>query len=105
MSEKLSLLAGMASDWWWEMDAQLRFTFIADRFTELYSVPAASVLGKLPAEMPRSDDDSPGWADHLDDLANHRAFRDFITTTVDADGVSRPIKISGTPLFAEGGAV
>jgi PAS domain S-box-containing protein len=101
--DKFSLLAGMASDWWWEMDAQLRFTFISDRFTELYGMPAACVLGRLRTDMPRADYDNQAWLAHLDDLANRRPFRDFLTTFIDAKGVTHPIKLSGTPLFAGDG--
>ena len=28
MNDKFSLLAQVVSDWWWEMDAELRFTFM-----------------------------------------------------------------------------
>jgi PAS domain S-box-containing protein len=102
--DKFTLLAGTASDWWWEMDAQLRITFLSERFTELFGVPTASLVGKLRTEIARTDYDSPAWQAHLDDLANRRPYRDFLTTFVDAWGVSRPVKISGTPVFGPGGA-
>ena len=103
MSDKFSLLASTASDWWWEMDAQLRVTFLSERFTELFGIPVSAVVGKHRAEIVRTDDDTPEWRDHLDDLANHRPYRDFLTTFVDASGVLRPIKISGTPIFGPDG--
>jgi PAS domain S-box-containing protein len=103
MTDKFSLLASIASDWWWEMDADLRFTYFSDRFTEVFGLPASIGLGKRRTEISRTDYDNPAWRAHLDDLANHRPFRDFETTFVDANGVSRPVSISGTPLFAPDG--
>jgi PAS domain S-box-containing protein len=104
MTDKFSLLASIASDWWWEMDADLRFTFLSDRFTEIYGLPVSVALGKRRTEIDRTDYENPAWQDHLRDLENRRSFRDFETTFVDANGVSRPVMISGAPLFASGGA-
>jgi PAS domain S-box-containing protein len=101
--DKFSLLASTASDWWWEMDAQLRITFLSERYTELFGVPVASIVGKLRSELVRPDYDTPAWRTHLDDLANHRPYRDFLTTLVDAWGVTRSVKISGTPIFGPDG--
>ena len=104
MVDKFSLLASTASDWWWEMDAQLRITFLSERYTELFGVPVSSIVGKLRTELVRADYDTPAWRAHLDDLANHRPYRDFLTTLVDAWGVTRSVKISGTPIFGPDGS-
>jgi PAS domain S-box-containing protein len=101
--DKFSLLASTASDWWWEMDAQLRVTFLSERYTELFGIPVSSIVGKRRSELVRTDYDTPAWRAHLDDLANHRPYRDFQTTLLDAWGVSRPVKISGTPIFGPDG--
>ena len=66
------------------MDAQLRVTFLSERYTELFGVPVSSIVGKLRSELVRTDYDTPAWRTHLDDLANHRPYRDFLTTLVDA---------------------
>ncbi|MDP1963627.1 MAG: PAS domain S-box protein [Reyranella sp.] len=103
MTDKFSLLAGIASDWWWEMDADLRFTYFSDRFSEIFGLPASVALGKTRTEIGRTDYDNPAWRAHLEVIANHLPYRGFETTFVDADGVSRPVSISGTPLFAADG--
>ena len=51
MVDKFSLLASTASDWWWETDAQLRITFLSERFAELFGVPVSSIVGKLRVEL------------------------------------------------------
>ena len=103
MTDKFSLLAGIASDWWWEMDAELRFTFLSERFVEIFGLPPSTAVGKLCTEVVPADYDDPVWRAHLDDLANHRPYRDFEVTLIDASGTSRPIRMSGTPLFAADG--
>jgi PAS domain S-box-containing protein len=103
MTDKFSLLASIASDWWWQMDAELRFTFLSERFNEVFGLSPAHLIGKRRTDANRTDYGNPAWKSHLDDLANHRPFRDFETTFVDAKGVSRPVSLSGTPLFATDG--
>jgi len=103
-ADKFSLLAGIASDWWWEMDAELRFTTMSDRFEEVFGFPGSTLVGKRRTDVARTDYDTPAWRGHLDDLANRRPFRNFETTCVDADGVSRPVMISGAPRFGADGA-
>ena len=44
MTDKFSLLAGIAADWWWEMDAELRFTFLSERFVEIFGLPKIAIL-------------------------------------------------------------
>ncbi len=102
--DKFSLLAGIASDWWWEMDAELRFTFLSERFVEIFGLPPSIAVGKLCTEVVPADFDDPVWRAHLDDLANHRPYRDFEATLTDASGAARPIKMSGAPVFGADGA-
>ena len=102
-NDRFSLLAGIASDWWWEMDADLRFTFLSGRVEEMLGLPVASMIGKRRTDLPRDGYEDPSWSSHLEDLANRRPFRNFETTIIDAWGVARPVMISGTPRFADDG--
>jgi PAS domain S-box-containing protein len=104
MTDKFALLERIASDWWWEMDAEYRFIFISERFTEVFGWPSSAVIGKRRTALDRSDYGNAAWQHHLDDLAHRRPFRDFETTFVDASGALRPVKISGIPMFATDGA-
>lgn len=103
MTDKFSLLAQIASDWWWEMDADLRFTFMSERFTSVFGIPTSAVIGRSRVDLERADYESPGWRAHLEDLALRRPFRHFETTFVDASGTARPLWISGMPLFSDRG--
>ena len=53
-ADRFSLLAGIASDWWWEMDADLRFTFVSDRLQAVLGLPVSALVGKRRTDVPRS---------------------------------------------------
>ncbi len=95
--------AASSSDWFWEMDEDLRFTYFSERFTEVTSVPPEMLLGRT-----REETDIPGvhsdeWETHLANLAAHRPFRDFRHPRVHADGSVIHLSINGKPVFDEAG--
>jgi|GEM_PF-3039952 len=96
--------AEAASDWFWEMDASLRFTFISERFSEVAGVPIDSLIGKSRDDLQQQPVSDAAWHDHLGDLANRRAFREFSYRLSRPDGQVRYIEVSGTPVFAADGA-
>ncbi len=95
--------AAIASDWWWEMDADLRFSFISGRFEQAFGIGTPALLGKRRDELRRTDYDDPKWAAHLATLAAREPFRDFETTFVDGKGEVRYVVVSGRPLFDDAG--
>ena len=102
MTDKALLLASISSTWQWETDADLRFTSMSERFTEVFGWPVSAILAKRSPDLDRTDYDSPGWQLHLDDLAQHRPFRNFDTTFIDVSG-ARPVRVSGAPMFSPDG--
>ncbi len=62
MTDKFSLLAQVASDWWWETDDRLRFTFMSELFASVFGIPASSVIGKSRVELERADPEKPAMA-------------------------------------------
>ena len=74
--ERFKDFAESASDWYWEMDDQLRFTYFSDRFEEITGVPADELLGKTRGEsgLPLEDNE---LNKNLSDLEAHRPFKDF----------------------------
>lgn len=88
-----------SSDWYWEMDENLRFSYFSDRFTEVTGVKPAVLLGKT-----REETGVPGvapqeWKDHLDALHGKRPFRNFIHSRVKSDGSTVWLSINGVPYF------
>ena len=96
--------AEIASDWFWEQDARLRFTRMSSRFEQVTGISPASVLGRRRDELISQDEIGDGLAAHLDDLAAHRPFRDFIWPNRTPDGRPRWLSASGMPVFDAAGA-
>ncbi|MEO3427566.1 PAS domain-containing protein [Pelagibius sp. CAU 1746] len=101
---RLRDFAAAASDWFWEMDADLRFSFMSDRLREVTGVDPESTLGKTRQEIGAGDTDRDKWEAHLEDLKAHRAFRDFRYVYVSDAGDRQYWSISGVPLFDDDGA-
>ena len=97
-------VAETAGDWIYEMDADLRFTYISDRFFEIFPITSAQIIGKTRQEFAGRELDEPHWKKHYADLAEHRPFRDFAYNTTMPDGSVRYIEISGKPIFDDSGA-
>lgn len=95
--------AEAASDWLWEMDENLRFTYFSDRIQTVMGQPADYWLGRTRRELSGETDDEK-WARHLADMEAHRPFRNFRYEIALPDGSTRHIAISGMPVFDEQGA-
>ena len=96
--------ASIASDWWWEMSADLRFSYVSERFERMFGIKTAELIGRRRQDLKRVDYADPKWRDHLAQLEARAPFRNFETTLVDGAGAARHIMISGLPIFDEAGA-
>ena len=97
--------ASTTSDWLWEMDSELRFSFCSERFTEITGVPPEWLLGKTRREMGVAESyDQSLWQNHLDDLDARRPFRNFVHPRIKSTGETIWLSISGMPHFDESGA-
>ncbi len=89
-------LTDLSSDWYWEIDAQFRFTRIEGRYVEGgESLAGETVLGKRRWESGLEIENARGWEAHRELLGEHRAFRDIIMYRTLPDGVRRYISVSG----------
>ena len=75
--ERFRDVADTAGDWIYEMNADLRFTYISDRFFEIFPVRPEQVIGKTRQEFAGRELDEPHWKKHYSELAAHRPFRNF----------------------------
>jgi diguanylate cyclase (GGDEF)-like protein/PAS domain S-box-containing protein len=92
-------LTELSSDWYWEQDAELRFTkFEGRRGTGDRYDPAVQVLGKRPWEIAGIDAGSLDWADHRARMARHERFRDFEYSYRDRSGARYFVSVSGEPV-------
>lgn len=102
--------AEAASEWFWEMDENLRFCWFSDRFEEIAGVSPDYLLGKsrrdlLNANDPVTDDITSlqDWWNHVADLEAHRPFKSFIHPRVHPDGHKVYLSISGKPVHDDDG--
>jgi PAS domain S-box-containing protein len=97
--QRFRTLLGIAADWYWELDADLRFTRV-----DAWNLPAgalheAEVLGKTRWELPHQDMTAAQWAEHIATLKARRPFRDFVLKVITPDGGRSYLSISGEPVF------
>lgn len=92
-----------SSDWIWEMDEQLRFTHIAKGRRSSGEIDPNIYIGKTRQESTSENTNSGKWLQHLDDLENHRPFRDFAFELKRPEGNRVAIRINGKPVFDRDG--
>ncbi len=95
--------AESASDWLWEQDAELRFTFLSHGGLEPFGLKAADFIGKRRDETGLHGPSLEEWSAHHEDIAQRRPFRDFRFYRIDADGRRRWASISVWPIIDEQG--
>lgn len=99
--QRLHDLVDVSADWFWEMDSDLRFTYLSPRFEQVTGLTRDMFLGRTRLEAAgnanwRIEDD---WRDHLEDLENRRAFSNFGYTIARGGGEEEFFSISGKPVF------
>jgi len=100
--ERFQGFAESASDWFWEMDRDLRFTYISDLYFELTGIPRESIIGKTRDELSKTpfiDADTEIWARHMEDLNGHRPFNDFSYVVHLPSGDRCHVNLNGRPYF------
>jgi len=95
--------ATVASDWFWEMDAELRFSYFSERNRQITGFDPSIYLGRTRREITPENTMTEKWRRHLDDIEHHRPFRAFQYEITRADGSPLIISINGDPVFDDGG--
>lgn len=95
--------AESANDWFWEMDASLRYSYLSENFTAMTGLPQGALLGKTRQESGNPGVEPEIWHDHLRTLAAHEPFREFHHPRVKPDGTTVWISVAGIPRFGPDG--
>ncbi len=101
--ERFRDFAASSSDWFWEMDENLRFCFFSNLYTSVTGVAPDKLLGKTREETGIPNVDPLVWAQHLSDLHAHRPFRNFVHPRRRPDGKTVWLSINGNPVFDQNG--
>jgi signal transduction histidine kinase/ActR/RegA family two-component response regulator len=103
---KFRAFSELASDWFWEQGADLRFTSDGAGSRSkgnIRSKDRASPIGKLRWELNDTSLDPEGWEDHRRTVLAHQPFRDFCFEQTDENGQTRHVSISGVPVHDQTG--
>jgi diguanylate cyclase (GGDEF)-like protein/PAS domain S-box-containing protein len=102
----IGALTQMASDYYWQTDAEHRFTGrgASDSVSEKASMfQEGPQMGQRRWEIPYLSPDEAGWRAHRADLDAHRPFRGLELSRIGVDGTERHMSVSGDPMFDDGG--
>lgn len=95
-------LVSLSTDWYWEQDAQFRFTRLSGPALEKIGIDLNAVLGKARWEVGQFSGVTPEeWLAHRETLESHLPFRDFAYEIRLESGEKRWFSISGNPAFDE----
>jgi PAS domain S-box-containing protein len=95
---RLQDFAVMASDWFWEQDAELRFTDIGvdAPYPDSDSQPR---FGKFRWELADTGHAPERWAEHKRNLLERKPFRDFRYSLPDRAGTLHHVSVNGVPVY------
>lgn len=99
---RLEDMAEALGGWMWETDENLRFTYMTRSVERLVGVPPEWHYGKTRSEIGMPEVESQVWAEHLDELAAHKPFREFQFKRSGPDG-TKWMRTTGIPVFDEEG--
>ena len=93
-------VSNASSDWIWELDENMRFTYLSDRYREITGLSSQDAMGRSRLEMMGQDwkEDEENWTRHLDDMLSRRPFRDFRYSYLGPSGLRHYFSISGVPV-------
>ena len=96
-------LAEVSGDWFFEMDAELRLSFLSDNFFKVTGLQPDDVIGRARQDIAVQTGSQTQFADHLADLEARREFRRFEYELRGVDGKPVHVSISGVPVIDDSG--
>ena len=102
-SDRLEDFAAASDGWFWETDADLRFSYMSASVKSITGVDPEWYYGKTREEIGCPENIDPNtWRAHLDTLERHEPFTNFIFPRRGPDGV-KWAQTSGVPKFSDEG--
>lgn len=95
--------AEASSDWYWEMDTDLRITYISPNVTYATGIPASFHIGKTRQELAGTNTDTRVWREHIALLDQKEPFKNFEYIRIGPDNLPDHIRTSGVPFFDDDG--
>jgi len=95
--------AELSADWFWEQDAEFRFTRFFGLATEKLRRSESEFFGKRRWDMPIRGISAEQLAAHIATYERHEPFRNFDYEVPGEGGIPQYYSVSGTPVFNEQG--
>lgn len=87
-----------SADWLWEIDNELRVTYLSDRYAAVTGVDPQHTIGKTVSEISKAAEDQE-WLRLGTLMATRKPFRDFTYRFTHRDGGVRHFLLTGKPFF------
>jgi diguanylate cyclase (GGDEF)-like protein/PAS domain S-box-containing protein len=100
--ERFRDVAQAGSDWIWETDAGLRFTFLSDHFARATGLSREAALGR-PLESVLQTGGEAAGGEHATALARREAFRDAVCRLEAPGAPARTLRLAATPIRGRDG--
>ena len=103
---RLRDFAEAGSDWFFETDRELRFSYLSDRFQEVTGIPSAQVLGKQREAFAKHNllaSESHLFREISAKMRARKDWKDYTFTFVRDDGERRTLRTSGKAIFDKQG--
>jgi PAS domain S-box-containing protein len=104
--ERFRDFAESSSDWLWETDADLRYSYYSERAAKILGQPTDALIGKTTTELATDEDRQRApekWAQFLKTIEAHAPFRAFDYCVATPDASLRQVRMSGKPVFSGAG--
>ncbi|MFY0610584.1 MAG: PAS domain S-box protein [Hyphomicrobiaceae bacterium] len=105
-NDRLRDFAEAAADWFFEMDKDLRFTYVSERHQDVVGVPPEAVIGKTRWDAHqdrRLPEEEEQWREHIATMRAHKSWTDFTYTLIRDDAQRRVISNSAKAIFDSNG--
>ena len=103
---RFAQIAEVSADWFWETDAEGRFTFLSDGFARITGADPAAVIGRTREELLALNPDSRASADWdalFARIAAREPFSNFVHRALDQFGRDVRVLMSGAPWYDRDG--
>ena len=101
--ERFRRLTGLYSDWYWELDADFRFTRIEGAGLAKIGVEPAGLVGRTYRDFPRYELLSMSAEEFARVHAEHKRYVDLRGRFVMDDGTYRYVSVTGEPVIGDDG--
>lgn len=98
-AQRWSLMAGLASDWYWETDTEHRLRSPGPEMNRRFPYFAEQLEGRTRWEAHRDALTAAEWAEHRADVEAHRPFKSLQFQIDTEDGRLLWLSVSGIPRF------